>query len=308
MNIEISIIIPAYNAEKTIGLTLHSIFAMRIKENFEVIVVDDGSTDKTKEIISGFKEVKLVSQDRKGPGAARNTAIKIAKGAYVYFLDSDCEVLSDTIEKLYIYMHKDEKIGAVGGSIELPPTEKNLLAIADHYVSWYHHNPRQKSGKVRSTPTANLLVKKEVFEKTGYFMTGVTSGEDVDFGMNVKKAGYEFHALNNAIVYHYNRTNLNSFLRHSMKWGYNGPLVRTNNKNAKYHYLFPENIFLALILFIPCFILHLGYIQYTWLKLGEYKSLLYFPFLMVSCFYYQIGVIIGTRDLKKNQSAKANIY
>ncbi|NTV23199.1 MAG: glycosyltransferase family 2 protein, partial [Nanoarchaeota archaeon] len=145
---EISVVIPAYNAERCLNITLKSLFSMKLSKEYEVIVVDDGSTDKTKSIVKKYKKAKLICQNRKGPGAARNIGIKKAKGQFIYFIDSDCEVEKDTVQKLYDYITNKRKIGAVGGSIELPRTEKNILAIADHYCSWYHHNPGQKSGQV----------------------------------------------------------------------------------------------------------------------------------------------------------------
>src|SRR4051812_49228619 len=89
----VSIIIPAYNARSFIERALQSAFAQEI-QNAEIIVVDDGSTDGTRELVAGYagRGVRLIChQQRAGASAARNTGIAIARGEYVAFLDADDE-------------------------------------------------------------------------------------------------------------------------------------------------------------------------------------------------------------------------
>lgn len=81
---------PVFNGEIYIKKAIESVLKQSLTD-FELIVVNDGSTDKTKDIIESFDDsrIKLISQSNKGPGAARNAALKIAKGDYIMFLDSD---------------------------------------------------------------------------------------------------------------------------------------------------------------------------------------------------------------------------
>ena len=97
----ISIIIPAFNAEKYIEKCILSILN-NTYQNFEIIIVDDGSTDKTKEIIHSFNDnrIKIINQKRKGPGSARNKGLSISKGEYIYFMDSDDTINSNTLDLL----------------------------------------------------------------------------------------------------------------------------------------------------------------------------------------------------------------
>lgn len=95
----VSVIIPAYNAEKTIESTIHSVLTQTY-QHFEIIVVNDGSTDSTITVVKSIKDkrIRLYSQKNKGPSAARNFGVKKAKGKYIAFLDADDEFLPKYIE------------------------------------------------------------------------------------------------------------------------------------------------------------------------------------------------------------------
>ena len=103
--IDISLIVPVYNVEKYLKRALTSVENQTFK-NFEVIIVNDGSTDGSLEIISEFvdrnKNFTLINQENKGLGEARNVGIRHAKGRYVAFLDSDDFLEPEYLEKLYL--------------------------------------------------------------------------------------------------------------------------------------------------------------------------------------------------------------
>lgn len=94
----ISVVIPAYNAEKYIEETLDSVRAQTFSD-YEILVVDDGSTDRTVQIASGYDGVQLLLQKNRGAAAARNTGIRAARGAYVAFLDADDIWFPSKLEK-----------------------------------------------------------------------------------------------------------------------------------------------------------------------------------------------------------------
>jgi len=102
--VEVSIIIPVYNTEKYLNKCLDSLINQTL-ENIEIICVDDGSSDNSLEILNkyafGDSRIKVISQANKKQGSARNAGIKIAKGNYIGFVDSDDYVASDYFEKLY---------------------------------------------------------------------------------------------------------------------------------------------------------------------------------------------------------------
>ena len=97
--ITFSLIIPAYNSEKTIPLCLDAALNQRIsKDKYEIIVVDDGSIDNTANIVSKYDSVKLIRQSNHGPATARNRGAQEAQGGILIFTDSDCEIDADFIK------------------------------------------------------------------------------------------------------------------------------------------------------------------------------------------------------------------
>lgn len=104
---KISIILPVYNGEKYIENAIESVLAQTLTD-FELIVINDGSTDSTLSLINRFKDkrIKIITQENQGPGASRNNALKIAKGDYIMFLDADDWFTTDAFETAYAEITK----------------------------------------------------------------------------------------------------------------------------------------------------------------------------------------------------------
>lgn len=115
INREISVIMPAYNCEDTITRAINSVLNQSF-ENFELIVVDDGSTDNTYKICESIVDERLVliHQKNQGPSIARNHGIEVANGKYLMFIDSDDEYYSNALELLYYNMAKENSEIVVG--------------------------------------------------------------------------------------------------------------------------------------------------------------------------------------------------
>lgn len=102
----ISIIIPVYNSEKYIAETIKSVLKQSYR-NYEVIIIDDGSTDNSARIINGFRNnCKIITKSNKGRSTARNDGLAVASGEYVLFLDSDDLLEEDALENLYAPLSK----------------------------------------------------------------------------------------------------------------------------------------------------------------------------------------------------------
>ena len=112
MNPLVSIIIPTYNRAEYLKRALKSVFSQTFKD-FEVLVMDDGSTDNTLEIVESFKEERIKyewAENFGGPAAPRNRGLRFARGEYIAFLDSDDEWITDKIEKQFILLKKSKLI------------------------------------------------------------------------------------------------------------------------------------------------------------------------------------------------------
>lgn len=134
----ISIIIPCYNAEKTIKRCLESVISQTYK-NIEIVIINDGSTDKTDSIIKKYindSRIKYYNRNNHGIGKTRNFGIKEATGEYITFLDSDDYLPNDAIDNLYNLAQKN----------------KLDLVVSDYYVD----NKNIKSEKIKSFPITNI--------------------------------------------------------------------------------------------------------------------------------------------------------
>ena len=149
----ISIIIPVYNAEKYINDCFESILSQTLK-NFEVIFVDDGSTDSSAEILkrlaSEFVFVRVLTQDNAGPGSARNIGIKEARGEYIVFIDVDDRIEPEYIENLY------------NGII----SKKSDLLIGGYWVDKYFNDELLSSKKIKPSLVGEFVGKEEIWQIT----------------------------------------------------------------------------------------------------------------------------------------------
>lgn len=215
----VTIVVPAYNCEKTIAGCLRASLAQIYSRDIEIIVVDDGSTDKTGEIIRAFPQVKYIRQENAGPASARNAGAAQARGEFVCFTDSDCTPHSDWVAKLMKHFD-DVKVAVVSGSYGIA-NPKNLLARCVHAeIIWRHKFLLPKFPK--SFGSYNFCVRKEVFAATGGFDVSyrAASGEDNDLSYKVLQSGAKIYFESNALVDHVHPEKLLKYLHEQFRHGY----------------------------------------------------------------------------------------
>ena len=121
---KISIILPMYNAEKYIGQILEELLGQTY-QNTELLIINDGSTDSSEEIVSRYAQtddrIRLVSIPNQGPSKARNTGLDLATGDYIRFVDADDRIGADSVEVLYEPYAEDPELDLVIGSYETVP-------------------------------------------------------------------------------------------------------------------------------------------------------------------------------------------
>jgi len=174
----VSIIIPCYNAEKTIVRALKSILIQSYRD-YEIILVDDGSTDNTKKAIEYFlqdKDVKYryIYQENAGPSKARNVGVKNASGEYVAFLDSDDEWHQDKL-KIQMQIIEDKKLNFLGSTYQY--NQFTYKVKRDIKVEVYSFNSLLIKTRF-STP--GIVMSKEFFISLGGFDNELKYAEDND--------------------------------------------------------------------------------------------------------------------------------
>jgi len=164
----VSIVIPAYNASQWIAETLESVLAQSFSD-FEVIVVDDGSTDNTANVVSRFKRVQYIHKPNGGEGSARNVGIQAAQGEYIAFVDSDDLWFPDKL-RLQLEFLKQTRMGWVycDGYVFDGSSGKDLHKFSD--VTQLHSGDILRPLFFRDfIPSPTPVIHRSVLEDVGYF-------------------------------------------------------------------------------------------------------------------------------------------
>lgn len=182
-NPTISVVIPLYNKEKYIQRTLDSVLAQTF-QGFEVIVVNDGSTDDGSEIVKQFDDsrIKLINQENAGVSAARNRGIKEAKTELITFLDADDEWLPDFLSTIMMLRKKYSYAGAYATGYYWGDTicDSAIRRIECYDMNWDGIIPDFFKLRLGTLNSSITVIKKEVFNKIGDFPEGINMGEDLD--------------------------------------------------------------------------------------------------------------------------------
>ncbi|MDD2509475.1 MAG: glycosyltransferase [Aliarcobacter skirrowii] len=207
----VSVIVPVFNDEKRIGKCIESLLSQTYpKDKFEIIIVDNNSYDKTIKIIKEYSVKILHENNIQSSYAARNKGIKNAQGEVLAFTDSDCIIDKNWILNSVNYF-AENKCDLIAGDVKFFYKNKNnLFEILDSFI---HFN--QKEGVLKNkVPTANLFIKKYVFDKIGFFNFNLKSGADLLLTNKAVKAGYRLCFSSESMVYHPTRNFKELVLKH----------------------------------------------------------------------------------------------
>jgi len=210
-----SVIIPAYNAEKTLAQCLSACLNQTLPAH-EIIVVDDGSTDDTARIAASFP-VRYVRQNNAGPASARNRGAACAAGDIVVFTDADCIPEPDWLEQLLKGFADDT--AAVGGTYGIANPGSRLARMIHQEIVDRH---ARLPGEVDFLGSFNVAYRRDIFDSLHGFdeQFREASGEDNDLAYRIQDLGGRMRFMPKARVAHYHPERLWPYLRTQMRHGF----------------------------------------------------------------------------------------
>jgi len=216
---KISIIVPAYNEAKTIRSCIQSLQNLNYP-NYDIIVVDDGSTDKTFEEASQCNGVKVIRQKNQGKPVALNTGILESDGDIVLTVDADTTLDKEALRKIAVRFAANERLGAVAGNVKVKsePTILNTVQSAE-YATGINLVRKGQSvlGCVMVVPGPVAALKKEAIERAGLFSDD-TFAEDFDITLKILKSGYKIEYEEGSIAYTDAPKNTEDLMKQRRRW------------------------------------------------------------------------------------------
>lgn len=248
-----SIIIPVYNRPDEIRELLESLVG-QTENNFEVIIVEDGSTIDCKAIVVQYNKHLNISYyliENSGPGQARNYGAKQASGDYLLILDSDCILPTTYIASVQEELqrtHADAFGGPDRALDSFTPIQKAInYSMTSLFTTGGIRGQKKKIGKFYPR-SFNMGIRREVYEELGGFAK-MRFGEDINFSIRIYNAGYKVELFLSAYVYHKRRNTFKTFF----KQVYNSGIARINlykkyPDSLKLVHFFPT-VFLLFLIF-----------------------------------------------------------
>ena len=204
----VSVIVPCYNYAHYLSETLQCLLDQTYK-NWECIIVDDGSTDNTKDIATTFtgsdSRFRYFFQSNKGLSTARNTGIKNAKGLYIQLLDADDLISATKFENQVAHLQKHPECDIIYGDYQLMTVDKTKYWQQEN-VNWIEmrHEPFTEFlcywEKGFTIPIHAYLFKKTCFEQWGYFDPEIPTHEDLALHLNFSLKGANYFLLKNIVA------------------------------------------------------------------------------------------------------------
>lgn len=230
---KVTIIVPVYNGEKTLSLCLDSLMALNYpRDCLEIIIVDNNSNDRTKEIAKQYP-IRYIFEKKGSIPAARNKGIKFSNSELIAFIDADCIADKNWIKHL-VEPLRDKNIGAVGGKI-LSYRPQNLIEKYIDYDNSCYCQCGQVEGQKYALPwvtTANAAFRKDILKEIGLFDTAFSRHSDDDLTTRIVLAGYNIRYSPASLVFHKNRDRLTDFYMWHFRKGLAFPVLLAKYKGV----------------------------------------------------------------------------
>ncbi len=282
MDLQFSLIIPVYNRPIEIDELLNSL-TDQIYNNFEVIVVEDGSTlkaDKIAEKYSSSLNIKYFYKKNSGAGESRNFGMRKASGNYYIIFDSDCMIpphyLAE-VEKVLTKSYTDAYGGPDAAHSSFTTVQKAVNYSMTSFLTTGGLRGNKKAIDKFQPRSFNFGISKKAFEITQGFST-MKIGEDIDLTFRLWENNFETQFIEEAYVYHKRRTSFNQFFKQTFAFGKARPLLNKKYPStAKITYWFPT---FFLLLLITSMILMLFGNPFIAILIGVYLGGIFFDSLL----------------------------
>ena len=285
MNLLYSIIIPVYNRPNEIDELLDSLTKQDFSDDFEVLIIEDGSTIKSDIIVKKYKSqlnIKYFFKENTGAGASRNFGMQRALGNYFIILDSDVilpEHYLSEVKKGLDIKYTDAFGGPDTAHESFTPIQKAInYAMTSMLTTGGIRGKKQAFGKFQPR-SFNLGISKIAFKKTQGF-SKMKNGEDIDLTFRLWENEFETQLLEKAFVYHKRRSSLKQFFKQTHGFGTARPILNKKYpETAKFTYWFPGLFIIGFAISIILTIFGFSQILYFY---GVYFSLIWIDSLFKS--------------------------
>ncbi|MFK5983553.1 MAG: glycosyltransferase [Flavobacteriaceae bacterium] len=249
-----SFIVPVYNRPQEVNELLESFTNLDFTGDYEIIIIEDGSTETSKNIVEKYNTQLNLSyyfKENSGPGNSRNYGMQRAKGNYFIILDSDCILPSQYLTEVNLFLSK-HFVDCFGGA-DTADNSFNSLQKAINYTMTSFFTTGGIRGSKKSINkfeprSFNMGISKEAFLKTKGFVK-IHPGEDPDLSQRILKAGFTTQFIPNAFVYHKRRISWSKFYTQVKKFGMVRPILNKWHPEAsKITFWFPSLFVLFTIL------------------------------------------------------------
>lgn len=313
---DIAVIVAAKNEEKNIEKCIESIL-VSAQGKTEVLVVNDGSTDQTLEILRKFRnQIRVFSTDGVGPSISRNLALDETPKPYVAFADADCQVDPNWLTELIMELESEDLIYAnIGGSQETHPDAKgwdrfhSLFMKCIGFVSDYVHDKEYKI-EVKHNPTCNVLYRKDTIKNIGGFDPKLWPCEDLDLDIRLAKQGAKFFYTPKAVIYHHRPDSFYGFMKMMFRYGFgHAQLVKKYGPCQMIHWLpalllvcsallmwQPSRIWIGYLVAIKAFLV---FIRLMFRSKSLLRAISYEIYLIPTVISWNVGFFVGLFQKKK---------
>ena len=286
---DISFIIPVYNRPDEIDELLHSLAQMEGDRDFEVVIVEDGSSVPSEDVVKQYTKALHISyyfKPNSGPGDSRNYGMRKAKGSYFIILDSDC-ILPSSYMNAALKSLNETYVDCFGGPDaahdSFTDIQKAINFSMTSVLTTGGIRGRKKSVNKFEPRSFNMGISKTAFEATGGYGK-IHPGEDPDLSIRLVDLGFKTRLIPEAFVYHKRRISWSKFYKQVHKFGLARPILNSwHPKTKKLTYWFPSLFIIGLV----------GAIIMTAFKV--YIPLAIYGVYFISCF---LSCLIQTKNIK----------